>query len=122
MRHLLVFFLLAFGGGLAHAEDSIKLVEVKKIWDRAPHNAFTDLIRFQDRWFCVFREGKNHVSPDGALRVLTSPDGVKWESDGHGEFSIEQGELTPTMKLRRTRALENHKALVSELYAGREFE
>lgn len=38
------------------------------------------------------------------------------------EFSIDQGELTPTMKLRRTRALENHRDLVSELYAGREFE
>jgi long-chain acyl-CoA synthetase len=38
------------------------------------------------------------------------------------DFSIEHGELTPTMKLRRSRALENHRALVSELYAGREFE
>jgi len=38
------------------------------------------------------------------------------------DFSIEHGELTPTMKLRRGRALENHRALVSELYAGREFE
>ena len=38
------------------------------------------------------------------------------------DFSIEQGELTPTMKLRRARALENHRALVNELYAGREFE
>jgi long-chain acyl-CoA synthetase len=38
------------------------------------------------------------------------------------DFSIEQGELTPTMKLRRARALENHRALVNELYAGRDFE
>lgn len=38
------------------------------------------------------------------------------------DFSIEHGELTPTMKLRRSRALENHRALVTELYAGREFE
>jgi long-chain acyl-CoA synthetase len=38
------------------------------------------------------------------------------------DFSIEQGELTPTMKLRRSRALENHRALVTELYAGREFD
>ena len=38
------------------------------------------------------------------------------------DFSIEHGELTPTMKLRRSRALENHRALVAELYAGREFE
>ena len=30
------------------------------------------------------------------------------------EFSIEHGELTPTMKLRRSRALENHRALVTK--------
>jgi long-chain acyl-CoA synthetase len=36
------------------------------------------------------------------------------------EFSIEQGELTPTMKVRRNRVLENHRALVSEMYAGRD--
>jgi hypothetical protein len=28
----------------------------------------------------VFREGKGHVSPDGALRVITSPDGDEWQS------------------------------------------
>ncbi len=36
------------------------------------------------------------------------------------DFSIEHGELTPTMKIRRGRVLENHQALVSELYLGRE--
>ncbi len=36
------------------------------------------------------------------------------------DFSIELGELTPTMKIRRAQVLENHKALVSELYLGRE--
>jgi len=36
------------------------------------------------------------------------------------DFSIEQGELTPTMKIRRARVLELHKDLVSELYLGRE--
>jgi long-chain acyl-CoA synthetase len=36
------------------------------------------------------------------------------------DFSIEEGELTPTMKLRRARVLEKHAALVSELYLGRE--
>ncbi|MCS7023124.1 MAG: glycoside hydrolase, partial [Gemmataceae bacterium] len=55
-------------------------VAAVKIWDRAPHNAFTDLIRFGGRWFCTFREGKDHVSTDGALRVITSTDGRQWES------------------------------------------
>ena len=36
------------------------------------------------------------------------------------DFSIDQGELTPTMKIRRARVLENHRALVSELYLGRD--
>jgi long-chain acyl-CoA synthetase len=36
------------------------------------------------------------------------------------EFSIEAGELTPTMKVRRNRVLENHRDLVSELYVGKE--
>lgn len=56
------------------------LVSVREIWDAAPHNAFTDLTRFQDRWHCVFREGQAHVSPDGALRVITSTDGETWEA------------------------------------------
>jgi long-chain acyl-CoA synthetase len=36
------------------------------------------------------------------------------------DFSIDQGELTPTMKIRRGRVLENHRELVSQLYLGRE--
>ena len=36
------------------------------------------------------------------------------------DFSIEQGELTPTMKVRRNRVLENHRTLVREMYMGKE--
>jgi long-chain acyl-CoA synthetase len=36
------------------------------------------------------------------------------------DFSIEQGELTATMKIRRAQALANCKAHIDELYAGRE--
>lgn len=64
----------------ADGSSEMKLVEARLIWDEAPHNAFTDLIRFKDRWYCVFREGEGHVSPDGALRVITSKDGEQWES------------------------------------------
>lgn len=68
-------------GLLALAQDKPELVDARKIWDQAPHNAFTDLIRFKERWLCVFREGKAHVSPDGALRVIGSADGQTWSSD-----------------------------------------
>jgi long-chain acyl-CoA synthetase len=36
------------------------------------------------------------------------------------DFSIEEGELTATMKVRRTQAMENFKEHIAELYAGRE--
>ncbi|MEC7226068.1 MAG: exo-alpha-sialidase [Candidatus Latescibacterota bacterium] len=58
----------------------MELLDVRKIWDEAPHNAFTDLVHFGGRFFCVFREGEGHVSPDGALRVIASFDGVNWAS------------------------------------------
>ena len=71
--------LITFATVLA-LDVSAEIVEVRKIWDSAPHNAFTDLARFNGQWFCVFREGKAHVSPDGAIRVLRSGDGLAWNS------------------------------------------
>ena len=60
--------------------STAQLLSVDKIWDAAPHNAFTDLVRYQDRWWCTFREGQGHVSPDGLIRVIESTDGRQWQS------------------------------------------
>lgn len=57
-----------------------ELISVEKIWDAGRHNAFTDLIRFHDRFFCVFRESEGHVGGDGRIRVLVSDDGTDWKS------------------------------------------
>ncbi len=76
---LLLVLAAAAGCGTSGA----KLVSVQKIWDQAPHNAFTDLVRFQDRWYCTFREGDGHVSSDGSVRVITSADGEDWSSAVH---------------------------------------
>jgi hypothetical protein len=54
------------------------LLEVKPIWDGAPHSAFTDLIFWKDRFICAFREGRSHVSTDGRIRILSSADGETW--------------------------------------------
>jgi len=56
-----------------------ELVSVRKIWDQGGHSAFTDLIRFQNKWFCCFREGEAHVGGDGKVRLLESPDGENWK-------------------------------------------
>ena len=57
-----------------------QLIEVARIWDNAPHCAFTGLVRFQEYWYCTFREAQKHVSPDGKLRIIRSRDGKQWES------------------------------------------
>jgi hypothetical protein len=47
-----------------------EVVSVEKIWDRGNHNAFTDLIRFQNLFYCTFREAAAHVGGNGQIRVL----------------------------------------------------
>ena len=64
----------------AAAEESLQLNSVKKIWSAGRHNAFTDLIRFDEKWFCTFREAEAHVGGNGQIRVLTSSDGEAWRS------------------------------------------
>ncbi len=82
MRGMVLCLCLAFVLGLEAAEpaSTLKVDQVKKIWDQGPHNAFTDLIRFKDRWYCTFREGAGHASGAGTIRVLGSEDGEKWDS------------------------------------------
>jgi len=56
-------------------------IVVEKIWDKAPHSAFTDLVRFKNAWYCTFREAPRHVSgPDGRAMLLRSVDGKTWQS------------------------------------------
>ncbi len=56
------------------------LVYIDKVWDYAPHNAMTDLIRFKDHWFLVFRESDKHVKgANGIIRILSSHDAIIWQ-------------------------------------------
>jgi hypothetical protein len=77
MHHLLLS-LLAFLTAAQPAEPT--LLSVARIWDGGAHNAFTDLIRWRNRWYCTFREGDAHVGGDGRIRVLVSADGERWTS------------------------------------------
>lgn len=66
----------------ASAQQSLPSgVTVKKIWDKAVHSAFTDLILFKGKFYCAFREGDGHIpmeGVDGTVRILTSADGEHW--------------------------------------------
>lgn len=81
-RFLLPVLLIVFIAGIAVSQSTPELVSVKKIWDQGEHNAFTDLIRFNDTWYCVFREASGHVKGNGGIRIIASADGESWESRG----------------------------------------
>ena len=76
-----------------------RTIDVRKIWDVAPHNAFTDLIRWKNEFYCAFREGRGHASTDGRIRLLVSDDGTAWQStasvsmDG---FDLRDADLSAT--------------------------
>lgn len=72
--------LLAMLAGTAQPATSPATVSVARIWDAGAHNAFTDLIRWRNRWYCTFREADAHVGGDGRIRVLASADGAAWAS------------------------------------------
>ena len=55
-------------------------LESRMIWNRAPHNAFTDLARFRKSWYCTFRESSSHMRGVGRLRLLRSANGREWSS------------------------------------------
>jgi len=81
-KTLLFLFLYSLAISLqAVPKDSPNNIKVKKIWDSAEHNAFTDLIKFKGNFYCSFREGSGHVpGTDGVVRILKSKDAEKWES------------------------------------------
>jgi len=71
---------LSYINGLTQAPP---LAESVKIWDKAPHCAFTDIVRFQDKFYCTFREATGHVpgnGMDGKIRVIESENGKDWKS------------------------------------------
>jgi len=67
------------------ARPTFSVLSVNKVWSAAPHNAFTDLVRYRDRWVCAFREAPEHKGgiPDSRIRLLTSDDeGETWRDAG----------------------------------------
>lgn len=84
MNHVRFFTLVltvcVFNG--VRAQDSNENISVQKIYDKAPHSAFTDLIRWNDRFYCAFRTGSGHVpgenGEDGKVQLISSVDGNSW--------------------------------------------
>ena len=75
-------FLIVLAQG---ARAEISDFEIVKVYDAAPHSAFTDLIRFNDTFYITFRTGTGHIpgkqtgEGDGDIPILSSKDGKNWQ-------------------------------------------
>ncbi|MBX2870840.1 MAG: hypothetical protein KTR30_02035 [Saprospiraceae bacterium] len=80
---LLTMLLLACQAERQPFSYPLRTVSSVKIWDRAFHNAFVDMIDFKGQLLCTFREGDGHVTgKKGKIRVLSSLDGKSWRPLG----------------------------------------
>jgi hypothetical protein len=109
----------------AGVDPGAELVSVSKIWDVAPHNAFTDLIRFDGRWYCIFREGPVHAGDSmGVGRIIASVDGVQWESvatlKAEGDVRDPKLCLTPDGRLMALAGAALYRRQAGQAYPGRD--
>ena len=97
----------------APAAAAPELLSVEMIWDKAPHNAFTDLIRYNDQWVCAFREAPEHKGgvKDSTMRVLVSKDTKDWQpaaslSDPRGDIRDAKMAILPDGRLTLLTAIQ----------------
>lgn len=89
----------------AETAEQQLVIAVERIWDRAEHSAFTDLIAFKGRYYCTFREGSGHIpGRNGLIRVLESDDAQHWRSvalldEPHVDLRDPKLSITPDQRL-----------------------
>ena len=94
------------------------VISLERVWDRAAHRAYTDLVDFQGALYCTFREGTEHIPGlNGTIRVLRSRDRMHWESvalldEQHVDLRDPKLSITPDGRLMLT--------MGASYYRGRE--
>ena len=100
--HQVIFLIFFAAFAFCLQGQTEEKVLISKIWDKGEHNAFTDLIRFKGKFYCVFREGSGHVGgSDGKIRIINSTDGKKWSEVALLEkkgFDLRDAKLSITPK------------------------
>ena len=57
----------------------IRVTRARKVHADGMHNAFTGIAAGYGKVFITFRSGRNHISPDGAIKVISSEDRETWK-------------------------------------------
>ena len=84
---------LLFGlilAGQAAQWPQVKATNIRRVFHNGEHNAFTDLIRWQGKFWLTFRScpDGHMVHPTASIIILSSPDTKKWTQEHR--FSVPQ--------------------------------
>ena len=63
---------------LPAAGQEVEIIATQKIWDKSNHQGYTDLVRFQNLFYCCFREGESATKGPGTIRLMLSASGDTW--------------------------------------------
>ena len=108
----------------------IALEWLRRIYDEAPHNAFTDLTEFKGQYFVAFRTGSDHASFDGEIRVMASKDLENWQEvavlstpddDRDPHFAVFRGGLFLYFACRQKSDPEGDRTMCALSEDGRRF-
>jgi len=83
--YLMMILLCGMVLSCCNSTDSCKNdIIITKIWDNSPHNAFTDLIKFNGTYYCSYSEEYSSSIDTseawGSIRIIRSKTGKNWES------------------------------------------
>lgn len=80
---LILILLAATQSAAIHAVElpSVAVTNVRRVFHNGEHNAFTDLVRFNDRFYLTFRScpDGHMVHPTSSIIVLASDDTKQWQ-------------------------------------------
>ncbi len=78
---LIILPLVAVRAAADEAMPKVRVESIRRVFDDGPHNAFTDLVRFQGRIYLAFRNcpDGHMVHPTSSIIIMASDDGKQWQ-------------------------------------------
>ncbi len=73
--------LLVTANAIADQTPAVRVSNIRRVFHNGEHNAFTDLVRFADRYYLTFRScpDGHGVNPTASIVILASDDLQRWD-------------------------------------------
>ena len=97
----------------------VKVSNVRRVFHNGEHNAFTDLVRFEDKFYLTFRScpDGHMVHPTASIIILSSPDAQQWGLRGPA-LKLTINAFKGPRNLRGTSRRGAHRELWQEAVCG----